>query len=207
MDGNQRYSWTKKKRSPLVSRTLPRLFRCNTISCCRSVAISASSRAFDLNGETKIARTNQRSLITRSNYAIRSPSQREIFGTASVPRAPQQWLHHEFHSIAANGIMYLHADLVRWHCPSMAPSRARVDADASQRHAWGDCRPKLADHEAHTSIGFKDRCRGIPTTLGHFSHLSGRILIDLLIRRRASPPSPSSSASLLILDRNPSMTL
>src|SRR6476659_7480837 len=82
MDGNQRYSWTKKKRSPLVSRTLPRLFRCNTISCCRSVAISASSRAFDLNGETKMARTNRRSLITRSAYAIRSPSQRdEVFGT------------------------------------------------------------------------------------------------------------------------------
>jgi hypothetical protein len=66
MDGNQRYSWTKKKRSPLVSRTLPRLFRCNTISCCRSVAISASSRAFDLNGETKMARTNQKNPITRS---------------------------------------------------------------------------------------------------------------------------------------------
>src|SRR3954451_13082517 len=82
MDGNQRYSWTKKKRSPLVSRTLPRLFRCNTISCCRSVAISASSPAFDLNGETKMARTNQRSPITRSAYAIRSPSQRdEVFGT------------------------------------------------------------------------------------------------------------------------------
>ena len=85
MDGNQRYSWTKKKRSPLVSRTLPRLFRCNTISCCRSVAISASSRAFDLNGETKMARTNQRSPITRSAYAIRSPSQRdEVFGTHSL---------------------------------------------------------------------------------------------------------------------------
>src|SRR5436305_11088708 len=82
MDGNQRYSWTKKKRSPLVSRTLPRLFRCNTISCCRSVAISASSRAFDLNGETKMTRTNQRNPITRSAYAIRSPSQRdEVFGT------------------------------------------------------------------------------------------------------------------------------
>src|SRR3954449_9190119 len=82
MDGNQRYSWTKKKRSPLVSRTLPRLFRCNTISCCRSVAISAPSRAFDLNGETKMARTNQRSPITRSAYAIRPPPQRaEVFGT------------------------------------------------------------------------------------------------------------------------------
>jgi hypothetical protein len=82
MDGNQRYSWTKKKRSPLVSRTLPRLFRCNTISCCRSVAISASSRAPLIYGETKMARTNQRSPITRSAYAIRSPSQRdEVFGT------------------------------------------------------------------------------------------------------------------------------
>src|SRR6476469_7151096 len=92
MDGNQRYSWTKKKRSPLVSRTLPRLFRCNTISCCRSVAISASSRAFDLNGETKMARTNQRNPITRSAYAIRSPSQRdEVFGThRSIAQSP--WL-------------------------------------------------------------------------------------------------------------------
>src|SRR3954454_15824757 len=42
------------------------------------------SRAFDLNGETKMARTNRRSLITRSAYAIRSPSQRdEVFGTHS----------------------------------------------------------------------------------------------------------------------------
>src|SRR6476661_11103930 len=85
MDGNQRYSWTEKKRSPLVSRTLPRLFRCSTISCCRSIAISASSRALDLNGETKMARTNQRSPITRSAYAIRSPPQRdEVFGTHSL---------------------------------------------------------------------------------------------------------------------------
>src|SRR5512133_1539921 len=65
-----------------------RLFRCNTISCCRSVAISASSRAFDLNGETKMARTNQRSPITRSAYAIRSPSQRdEVVGTHREHRA------------------------------------------------------------------------------------------------------------------------
>jgi hypothetical protein len=41
MDGNQRYSWTKKKRSLLVSRTLPRFFRCNTISCCHSVESDA----------------------------------------------------------------------------------------------------------------------------------------------------------------------
>ena len=56
-----------------------------TISCCRSTAISASSRALDLNGETKMARTNQRSPITRSAYAIRSPPQRdEVFGTHSL---------------------------------------------------------------------------------------------------------------------------
>ena len=48
----------------------------------RSVAISASSRAFDLKGETKMARTNQRSPITRSAYAIRPPPQRaEVLGT------------------------------------------------------------------------------------------------------------------------------
>src|SRR5512133_840499 len=35
-----------------------------------------------LNGETKMARTNRRSPITRSAYAIRSPSQRdEVFST------------------------------------------------------------------------------------------------------------------------------
>ena len=35
-----------------------------------------------MNGETKMARTNQRNPITRSAYAIRSPSQRdEVFGT------------------------------------------------------------------------------------------------------------------------------
>ena len=33
--------------------------------------------------------------------------------------------------------------------------------------------------EAHTSIGFKIDAVGFPTTLGHFSHYSGRILIDL----------------------------
>ena len=60
--------------SPLVSRTLPRLVRCKTISCCRSTAISDSSRAFDLNGETKMARTNQRSPITRSAYVPSLPA-------------------------------------------------------------------------------------------------------------------------------------
>ena len=44
--------------------------------------LSLERPAFDLNGETKMARTNQRRPITRSAYAIRSPSQRdEVFGT------------------------------------------------------------------------------------------------------------------------------
>jgi hypothetical protein len=40
---------------------------------------------FDLNGETKNARTNQRSPITRSAYPIRPPPQwNEVFGTDTV---------------------------------------------------------------------------------------------------------------------------
>ena len=40
------------------------------------------SRATDLNGETRMARMNQRSPITRPAYAIRSSPQRdEVFGT------------------------------------------------------------------------------------------------------------------------------
>jgi hypothetical protein len=31
-DGNHRYSWTKNKRSPFVSRTRPRILRCSTIN-------------------------------------------------------------------------------------------------------------------------------------------------------------------------------
>ena len=49
---------------------------------CAEALPHASSRAFDLKGETKMARTNQRSPITRSAYAIRPPPQRaEVFGT------------------------------------------------------------------------------------------------------------------------------
>src|SRR3954454_5083175 len=81
-DGNHRYSWTKNKRSPLVSRTLPRHLRRKTSSCWRSTAFSALSRAFDLNGQMKMPRTNQRSPITRSAYAIRAqPPSDELFGT------------------------------------------------------------------------------------------------------------------------------
>jgi hypothetical protein len=54
-----------KPLSALLERLGPHVRR-KTISCCRSTAISDSSRAFDLNGETKMARTNQRSAITRS---------------------------------------------------------------------------------------------------------------------------------------------
>ena len=45
IDGNQRYSWTKNRRSLLVSRALPRHVRPSRISCWRRTAFSASSRA------------------------------------------------------------------------------------------------------------------------------------------------------------------
>ena len=84
IDGNRRYSWTKNRRSLLVSRALPRHVRPSTISCWRRTAFSASSRAVDLNGETKRAKANHRSPITRSAYAIRPPPQwNEVFGTHS----------------------------------------------------------------------------------------------------------------------------
>ena len=45
--------------------------------------------AFDLNGDTRTARTNQSSPITRSAYPIRSPAQRdEVFGTDSGNATP-----------------------------------------------------------------------------------------------------------------------
>ena len=53
--GNHRYSRMKNERSPSVSRTRPRTFRRNMMSCCRSAAFSASSRLFDLNGKTNRA--------------------------------------------------------------------------------------------------------------------------------------------------------
>ena len=89
IDGNQRYSWTKTRRSLLVSRALPRHVRPSTISCWRRTAFSASSRAVDLNGETNRAKANHRSPITRSACAIRPPPQwNEVFGTHSSQYGP-----------------------------------------------------------------------------------------------------------------------
>jgi len=66
----------------LVSVILLRLLRRKTSSWCRRAVISASSHAFDLKGETKMPRTNRRSSIIHSAYAIRSLPQRdEVFGT------------------------------------------------------------------------------------------------------------------------------
>src|SRR6478736_4764414 len=106
IDGNQRYSWTKTRRSLLVSRALPRHVRPSTISCWRRTAFSASSRAVDLNGETNRAKANHRSPITRSAYAIRPPPQwNEVFGThrrrprpllrAKLPKRAQPVFHVE----------------------------------------------------------------------------------------------------------------
>jgi hypothetical protein len=52
---NQRNSWTKNQRSLVASWTRPPILRRKTINRCRSNAFSASSRIFDLNGETGFA--------------------------------------------------------------------------------------------------------------------------------------------------------
>ena len=62
-DGNHRYSWIKNKRSLFVSRTRLCTIRRNTTTWCRSAAFPTSSRLFDLNGETKTARTKHSSAI------------------------------------------------------------------------------------------------------------------------------------------------
>src|SRR4051794_25335305 len=79
-------------RSKLVRRTLPRHLRRNTSSWCRRTAFSASNSAFDLHGEIKMARIDQRSPIIRSAYAIRPPPQRnKVFGTDRAPIKLNIW--------------------------------------------------------------------------------------------------------------------
>src|SRR6266705_3890421 len=93
-DGNQRYSWTKNKRSPFVSWTRPRTLRRNTLSWYRSAAFSASSRRFDLNGETNTVRNkHNRAIIAadvrRFGHAINKDgvlgTHRGCFQHARVP--------------------------------------------------------------------------------------------------------------------------
>jgi hypothetical protein len=62
-DGNHRYSWIKNKRSLFVNLTRLCTIRRNTTTWCRSAAFSASSRLFDLNGETKTVKTKHSSAI------------------------------------------------------------------------------------------------------------------------------------------------
>jgi hypothetical protein len=62
-DGNHRYSWIKSKRSLFVDRTRLFTIRRNATNWCRSAAFSASSRLFDLNGETKTARAKHSTAI------------------------------------------------------------------------------------------------------------------------------------------------
>ena len=52
-----------RKRSLFVSRTRLCTIRRNTTTWCRSATFSASSRLFDLNGETKMVRTKHSSAI------------------------------------------------------------------------------------------------------------------------------------------------
>src|SRR5262249_5203212 len=92
-DGNNRYSWTKNKRSPFVSRTRPCTLRRSTISWCRSAAFSASSRLFDLNGETDRVRKSQKSAIIavdvrRFGRAINTD---QVFGTHRIRDRPTSY--------------------------------------------------------------------------------------------------------------------
>src|SRR5947208_13446537 len=89
-DGNQRYSWTKNKRSPFVSWTRPRTLRRNTLSWYRGAAFSASSRRFDLNGETNTVRKKRSSAIIavdvrQFGHVINKD---EVFGTHSHALQP-----------------------------------------------------------------------------------------------------------------------
>ena len=83
-----RYGWTKNKRSPLVRRTRLRTLRRNTISGRRRATFSASSRLFDLNGETNRVNKKQSSAIIaadvrRFSYLINTD---EVFGTHRARR-------------------------------------------------------------------------------------------------------------------------
>src|SRR6516164_1620045 len=83
-----RYGWTKNKRSPLVRRTRLRTLRPNTISGRRRATFSASSRLFDLNGETNRVNKKQSSAIIaadvrRFSYLINTD---EVFGTHRARR-------------------------------------------------------------------------------------------------------------------------
>src|ERR1700737_2427840 len=82
-DGNQRYSWMKKRRSLFVNWTRPRTLRCSTISCCLSAAFSASSRLLDLKSEApRFKRRNISAAIAadikRFCHQIKTD---EVFGT------------------------------------------------------------------------------------------------------------------------------
>ena len=60
-DGNQRYSWMKNRRSLSVNSTRPRSFRCNTITCCRRAAFSATSWYLGLKCKPSRFNNNSRS--------------------------------------------------------------------------------------------------------------------------------------------------
>jgi hypothetical protein len=83
IDGNQRYSWMKNRRSLLVNWTRPRTLRCSTDSRCLSAAFSASSRLLDLKSEA--ARFTKRNIsativadVKRFSHQINTD---EVFGT------------------------------------------------------------------------------------------------------------------------------
>jgi hypothetical protein len=83
MDGNQRYSWMKKRRSLLVNWTRPRIWRCSTTSCGLNAPFSASSRLLGL------PRFKKRNIISAAIAAevkrfCRQSKTDEVFGTHRI---------------------------------------------------------------------------------------------------------------------------
>ena len=86
------------KEHTIVSRTRPCTIRRNIATWCRSAAFSASSRLFDLNGETKTVRTKQSSASLRRS--ARSPNGHQPHRrrqTRRFPKFPYELLVHSGH--------------------------------------------------------------------------------------------------------------
>src|SRR4029453_7705964 len=148
-DGNHRYSWTRNKRSPFVSWTRPRTLRRSTISWCRSAAFSASSRLFDLNGETDRVRKSQKSAIIavdvrRFGHAINTD---QVFGTHNqisvgpVLRIEERIAADRDLGIGLSDLAELHADI----------ALARIRAHGFREHASAvlELGRHLIEHRLH----------------------------------------------------------
>src|SRR3954454_20919749 len=125
------------------------------------------SRATDLNGETRMARMNQRSPITRPAYAIRSSPQRdEVFGTDQRALGPPCR-----HFLSACGLYQSNGELAARNRQFEGPSDhllriGRVNAftvsDPAHLHGLGA--PPGASLKRRDSIPYIDCQERMPTS-------------------------------------------